>query len=103
MPRFTPPELREIGYTLFEAAGCREEDVKAVVDHLVDSNLFGHDSHGAIRFSEYARAIREGRFQAVARPTIVKDHPAVAVVDAGGAMGQVGATFATELAFKSAA
>lgn len=102
MPRFTPPELREIGYTLFEAAGCREEDVKAVVDHLVDSNLFGHDSHGAIRFSEYARAIREGRFQAVARPTIVKDHPAVAVVDAGGAMGQVGATFATELAMDKA-
>ncbi len=102
MPRFTPPELREVGYSLFRAAGCREEDVKAVVDHLVESNLFGHDSHGAIRFYEYARAIREGRFQPTAEPKVVRDHPAVAVVDAGGAMGQVGATLATELAMEKA-
>lgn len=36
------------------------------------------------RFYEYARAIREGRFQPTARPKIVKDHPAAAVVDAEG-------------------
>ena len=102
MPRFTPSELREVGYSLFRAAGCREGDVKAVVDHLVESNLFGHDSHGAIRFYEYARAIREGRFRPAAEPKVVRDHPAVAVVDAGGAMGQVGATFATELAIEKA-
>ena len=102
MPRFTSQELREIGYSLFHASGCGDEDVKAVVDHLVESNLFGHDSHGAIRFSEYARAIREGRFQPNATPKIVKDHPATAVVDAGGAMGQVGATFATKLAMEKA-
>ncbi|MEE2753837.1 MAG: Ldh family oxidoreductase [Candidatus Latescibacterota bacterium] len=102
MPRFSPQKLREIGYALFEAADCREEDAKAVVDHLVESNLFGHDSHGAIRFYEYARAIREGRFNPKSRPEIIKDHPAVAVVDAGGAMGQVGATFATELAIQKA-
>ena len=40
MPKFTPQELSEIGYSLFQAAGCREEDAKAVVDHLVESNLF---------------------------------------------------------------
>ena len=102
MPRFTPHELSEVGYSLFRAAGCREADVKAVVDHLVESNLFGHDSHGAIRFSEYAKAIREGRFQPMAQPKIVKNHPATAVVDAGGAMGQVGATFASQLAMEKA-
>lgn len=102
MPRFTPEKLSEIGYILFEAAGCREEDAKAVVDHLVESSLFGHDSHGAIRFYEYTRFIREGRFNPGAKPKVVRDHPAVAVVDAGGAMGQVGATFATELAIEKA-
>ncbi len=102
MPTFLPQNLREIGYELFGAAGCREEDARAVVDHLVESNLFGHDSHGAIRFYEYAKAIREGRFNPNSRPKIVKDHPAAAVVDAGGAMGQVGATFATELAIEKA-
>jgi uncharacterized oxidoreductase len=102
LPRFTPQKLREIGYELFAALYCRESDAKAVVDHLVESNLFGHDSHGAIRYYEYARAIREGRFNPQAKPEIVKEHPASAVVDAGGAMGQVGATFATELAIKKA-
>jgi len=102
VPRFAPQQLRNIGYELFNALGCRESDARAAVDHLVESNLFGHDSHGAIRLYEYARAIREGRFQPDAQPKVVKDHPAAAVVDAGGALGQVGATFATELAIEKA-
>ena len=60
MPNIQPSTLREIGYQLFEASGCTAEDAGAVVDHLVESNLFGHDSHGAIRYYEYTRAIREG-------------------------------------------
>jgi uncharacterized oxidoreductase len=102
MPIFRPQELRNIGYQLFRAAGCSEADTRAVVDHLVESNLFGHDSHGAIRFYEYAAAVREGRFNPSAKPKIEREHPTVAIVDAGGAMGQVGAAFATELAIKKA-
>ena len=44
MPTFQPETLRQIGYQLFEAAGCKPEDTRAVVDHLIESNLFGHDS-----------------------------------------------------------
>ena len=102
MPLFSPENLRNIGYELFQAVGCGEEDRRAVVDHLVESNLFGHDSHGAIRFYEYARAVRLGQFKPGAKPDIVRNHPTIAVVDAGGAMGQVGATFATNLAIEKA-
>lgn len=102
VPRFKPETLRRIGYTLFETAGCTLEDARAVVDHLVESNLFGHDSHGAIRFYEYARAIYEGRFQPRAAPEVVRDSPCAAVVDARGSLGQVGATFATHLAMEKA-
>jgi hydroxycarboxylate dehydrogenase B len=102
MPKFKPAVLQQIGYELFEAAGCTPEDTRAVVDHLIESNLFGHDSHGAIRFYEYARAIREGRFQTRATPEIVSDKPCTAVVDANGALGQVGATFAINLAIEKA-
>jgi len=73
-----------------------------LVDLLVESNLFGPDSHGAIRYYEYTRAIREGRFQPRATPTVVRDNPSTAVVDAGGALGQVGATFAMNLAIEKA-
>ena len=102
MPTFQPETLRQIGYQLFEAAGCTPEDTRAVVDHLIESNLFGHDSHGAIRFYEYARAIRDGRFQPGATPEIISDNPCAAVVDAHGALGQVGATFAMNLAIEKA-
>ena len=90
MPTFQPDNLRQIGYNLFEAAGCTAEDTRSVVDHLIESNLFGHDSHGAIRFYEYARAIRDGRFQPTAKPEIVSDNPCAAVVDGNSALGQVG-------------
>ena len=43
-----------------------------------------------------------GRFQPRATPTIVRDYPSTAVVDAGGALGQVGATFAMNLAIDKA-
>ena len=102
MPTFQPEVLQQIGYQLFEAAGCTPEDTRAAVDHLIESNLFGHDSHGAIRFYEYARAIREGRFQPRATPEVVSDTPCTAVVDAHGALGQVGATFAMNLAIEKA-
>ncbi len=102
MPNILPGRLREVGYQLFEASGCTVDDARAVVDHLVESNLFGHDSHGAIRYYEYTRAIREGRFQPRATPEIVREKPSTAVVDAGGALGQVGATFAMNLAIEKA-
>ncbi len=102
MPRFRPEVLREIGYELFVAAGCTPSDAGTVVDHLVESNLFGHDSHGVIRFPEYVTAIREGRYQARANPEVVRDTPCTAVVDAHGALGQIGARFATELAIEKA-
>jgi len=102
MPIFKPDQLHQIGYQLFEAAGCKPENAKAVVDHLVESNLFGHDSHGAIRFYEYAQAIQDGRFDPKAEPEIVKERPCTAVVDAHSALGQVGGTFATQLAIQKA-
>ncbi len=102
MPRFPPQMLREIGGELFVAAGCTPAASRTVVDHLVESNLFGQDSHGVIRYAEYMEAIRQGRFQARAEPEVVRDTPCTAVVDAHGALGQVGASFATTLAIDKA-
>ncbi len=102
MPTFNPQDLREIGYRLFQTAGCREDDSRAVVDHIVESNLFGHPSHGVMRYAEYLRALRDGRFKPRATPRIVSDHPCTAVVDANGALGQIGANFATRLAIEKA-
>ena len=102
MPRFTPDKLRQIGHRIFQAAGCTPEDARAVVDHLVESNLFGHDSHGAMRYAEYMKAIRDGRFGTRANPTVVRESPCTAVVDGGGGLGQIAATYGAKLAIAKA-
>src|SRR5207244_1644111 len=102
MPRFTADRLRDLGYRLFTASGCRPEDARAVVDHLVESNLFGHDSHGAMPFHGDLGRVRAGDFKTDARPFVVKDAPCMAIVDGGGALGQIGAGFAVELAIRKA-
>ena len=102
MPRFTADSLRSVGIELFQAAGCSEDDARTVAEHLVESNLFGHDSHGTIRMYEYIQAIREGRSQPKAQPKVVEEAPCSAVVDAAGAMGPVGGTYATRIAIAKA-
>lgn len=102
MPVFKSDTLQRIGCELFEAAGCTSDDARVVVEHLIESNLFGHDSHGAIRFWDYAQGLRTGLYQRKAAPRVVKDHGSAGVVDGKGALGPIGATFATRLAMAKA-
>ncbi len=103
MPTVTADALRRIGYAFFEALGCRPDDARTIADHLVQSNLYGHDSHGVIQTAMYARAVRaEQRVDPRAVPEVVREHPCTAVVDAHHGFGQVGATFATDLLIQKA-
>ena len=102
MPHIKPDDLRQIGYQLFAAVGCPPESARAVVDHLVESSLYGHDSHGSIRIYEYIGQIQDGIFDPEGQPSIISDRPCAVAVDGGGAMGQIGATFATQLAIDRA-
>jgi uncharacterized oxidoreductase len=95
--------LRRIGYAIFAAVGCRPADAKIVTDHLVQSNLYGHDSHGMVHMERYGRAVREEqRVDPRAVPEVAREHACTAVVDAHHGLGQVGATFATELLIRKA-
>jgi len=102
MPRVKADHLRQIGYQLFEAAGCPTANAHTVVDRLVESSLYGHDSHGSLRLYEYIHQIRDHIFNPAARPRILQERPCTAAVDGDGGMGQVGATFATQLAVDKA-
>ncbi len=98
MPTVSAAVLRRLGNAFFSALGCSAADARTVTDHLVQSNLYGHDSHGMVRMRQYAESVREKRVvdpQAI--PEIAREHACTAVVDAHNGFGQVGATFATEL------
>ncbi len=102
MPILTAAAMRRIGQEFFTALGCRPDDARIVTDHLVQSNLYGHESHGLLRMYEYARAVSEGRVDPQGAPEVVSDRACTAVVDAHGGFGQVGAALATDLAIQKA-
>ena len=49
MPIIDATHLRTLQRELYSAAGFPEDQAHIVADHLVDANLYGHDSHGVIR------------------------------------------------------
>ena len=98
MPTVQHDVLREMTFSIFKAIGIPEEDARTVGDHLVDSNLNGHDSHGVARIPGpgYAPSMTE---QYVKWPEheIVRETPALAVIDGNGANGIVAMEHALRL------
>ena len=98
----TPDELRAAATAIFRAAGADEENAATVVEHLIDANLCGHDSHGVIRIPSYVRAIKEGQIQPTARPEVVRETAAMTLIDARHTFGHVSALFATDALVRKA-
>ncbi|MBT3343221.1 MAG: Ldh family oxidoreductase [Gemmatimonadetes bacterium] len=96
MPRFTPDHLRTVGRAMFEAAGCSAPDASIVADHLVESSLFGHDSHGTLRMYEYVDQIAAGTFSPTGRPRVERQRGVTACIDGDRALGQVAGKLAVD-------
>ena len=102
MLEFEPAYLRDLGRRIFEAAGAPADIAEHVADHLVASNLAGHDSHGVIRISWYVEEVRDGWIRPAARPRIVDDRPAAALVSGEWGFGHPAATIAVDAACERA-
>ena len=94
--------LRDLVQTIFERAGSACAEARSVADHLIESNLMGHDSHGVIRVAPYIELLRAGKWSANRHIEIVTDAGAVVVVDGGQGLGQVIAKEAIELGIERA-
>ena len=58
MPVVAPGDLRGYLARIFEASGAPADDAAEVAGHLVEANLKGHDSHGAIRTVHYVVSVQ---------------------------------------------
>jgi LDH2 family malate/lactate/ureidoglycolate dehydrogenase len=96
MLTFTPDELHAATSKIFRAAGADEENTTVVADHLIDANLCGHDSHGIIRIPSYVQAIKRNQLSPAAKPQVVRETAAMALIDAHHTFGQVSALFAAD-------
>lgn len=87
--RIGPDRLLDFATAIYRKAGMPEEDACLAADTLVQADLWGHQSHGVMRLSWYCARLAAGVCEPVARPNLVVDAGAVAVIDGGDAMGQV--------------
>lgn len=85
---------------IYAAGGMREEDAKTVADNLITADLRGVYSHGIVRTPIYIRHFKTGNIDAKAKPEIVREKAATALVDGHNAMGMVTADFATRHAIE---
>ncbi|HET7770610.1 MAG TPA: Ldh family oxidoreductase [Chloroflexota bacterium] len=102
MLTFKPEQLHVAATKIFRAAGASEENARIVVDHLIDANLCGHDSHGVIRIPSYVQSIKRDQLDPAATPATVRETAAMTLIDANRTFGQVSALVATDAVVKKA-
>jgi len=73
--------LQKFASELLAAGGAPKEIADLVARHLVDANLCGHDSHGVLRVPTYIDLRDKGQIVPEARPAVVKETGAIAVLD----------------------
>lgn len=87
MPTIQHAPLRTFGTALFEAAGVPADQAYAVADHLVESNLMGHDSHGVLHLAGYVRGLLSGSIKPVGGQKVIRETPVSLVIDANKSFG----------------
>ena len=96
--------LRQFTEDAFAAMGLAHEDALISADALLYSELRFHpgQGQGVRRLRAYQERIREGRIDIAAPFEIVKESPALALVDAHNGLGSVIGAHAMELAIAKA-
>ena len=102
MPVFGATELKQTVHELFTLLGATEDEVQRLQDHLVGSNLVGHDSHGVRVIPDYVHMIRGGDIVLGADLEIVTESPTHAVLDGNWGVGQLMGWRAAQLAIEKA-
>jgi uncharacterized oxidoreductase len=97
-----PTDLVAWTARVFAAAGCAGDEAQTIAASLVQSNLFGHDSHGVGLIPMYLEGLRAGTARAGQSVRVVTDHGALATLDGQRGFGQVIARQAMALAIERA-
>jgi LDH2 family malate/lactate/ureidoglycolate dehydrogenase len=100
--RIPAAELTTFAAAALEKAGAKRPHAQAVADHLVASNLAGHDSHGIGLLPAYLKHAREGLVDVNAEPETVHSAGAIVKLDGHDAWGRVAGEAAMKAAFPKA-
>jgi len=98
----TAQELKETAVKILRSAGVSENDAALVADHLVEANLRGRDGHGISRLLGIMKGIDKKTINPSTAVSVVRETPAMALLDGGHSIGQIVAVKAMTLAIEKA-
>ncbi len=87
---------------ILHAWGMADDLAKTTAEAMVETDLLGVDSHGISMLMAYEQRKFEGKLNLKAKPTILHETPAMAVVDGQAGLGHPVSVFAMNLAVDKA-
>lgn len=82
-------ELKRLCAAVLAAAGASAEDARTAAHVLVETEMMGISTHGAIRVPGYADRLRSGGIDARAVPVLERRAPSLALLDGANGLGPV--------------
>ena len=98
----TEAELSALAVRALQGLGLSPADAERTAWVLVMGDLMGHATHGVLRLESYGDRIARGAIDPRARPAVERVAPAVARIDAAGAIGPLAGRIALDAALEGA-
>ena len=94
--------LTEFCQKVFEKTGVPSKDALTTSEVLVLADLRGIESHGVARLRRYYTGLKNGMMMPTPNMKVVKETSITALIDGGGALGQVAGNFGMKMAIEKA-
>jgi LDH2 family malate/lactate/ureidoglycolate dehydrogenase len=94
--------LKEFTKQVYLKMGLSSDDAEIGADSIVWANLRGVDSHGVLRLQWFVQMADDGQLNPRPNIKVLKETPAILLIDGDRALGAVGATFAMKRAMEKA-
>jgi (2R)-3-sulfolactate dehydrogenase (NADP+) len=102
MPTVTVSELRDLAQRALTRAGASEPMARITASALADAEAQGLSSHGAVRITQYATHLANGRVDGRAVAAIVRERGGAILVDARSGLAFPACALAVEEAIRRA-
>ena len=98
MPTIESGQLKRMTFDVFRKVGASDTVARVVSDYVVDSNLYGHDSHGCVAIPRFVNDVRIGKILPEAKPEIIRRDGSTALMDGRRSFGHFSAHAGVQLA-----
>ena len=100
--RFKLPALERFIQDAMVALGFPSNDSLVIAQLMAQADMQGSDGHGIFRLAPYTKRIKAGAINRHPKIKVIKEKPAMALIDGDNAMGHLVMKYATELAIEKA-